>query len=220
LTPTTPLPTAPNMGNQFLARTIPNPFPTDPYVQQSTPTAQLLCYLFSPPALEQAPAPPPINGNGGAARPGYYDFVGSIGQLQPDPLQDWGEFGKDFLSETFRSEYAPASPYYDFRIRLKSHQLRFRPCRSLFPNMCAVWSWFPDTGTVITDTYSLTLLSRSPTPAAPRRRRLPSPSAGLPPKGPPIPAQHANQPHPAPQPALSCGHRVGRQVFRASPPRA
>jgi hypothetical protein len=91
------------MGNQFLGRTIPNAFPTDPYAQQSTPTAQLLCYLFSHPVPEQAPAPPPINGN--AARPGYYEFVGSTGQLQPDPLQDWGEFAKDFSSETFRSEY-------------------------------------------------------------------------------------------------------------------
>lgn len=96
------------MGNQFLARTIPNTFPTDPYAQQSTPTAQLLCYLFSPPAPEQTPAPPPINGS--TTRPAYYDFVGSTGQLHLDPLQDWGEFGKDFLSETFRSEYAPASP--------------------------------------------------------------------------------------------------------------
>ena len=108
LTPTTPLPSAPNMGNQFLSRTIPNAFPTDPYAQQPTPTAQLLCYLFSPPAPEQAPALPPINGS--AARPAYYDFVGSTGQLQPDPLHDWGEFGKDFLSETFRSEYAPVLP--------------------------------------------------------------------------------------------------------------
>jgi len=97
------------MGNQFLARTIPNPFPTDPYTQQSTPTAQLLCYLFSPPVPELAPVPPPINGS--ATRPAYCDFVGSTGQLQPDPLQDWGEFGKDFLSETFRSEYAPAIAY-------------------------------------------------------------------------------------------------------------
>ena len=108
LTPTTTLPVVPNMGNQFIGRTIPNAFPTDPYAQQSTPTAQLLSYLFSPPIPDQAPAPPPINGS--ATRPAYYEFVGSTGQLQPDTLQDWGEFAKDFLSETFRSEYVPAPP--------------------------------------------------------------------------------------------------------------